>query len=420
MPERAAASGREAQRWNPRVWHRKVSRPVTVWIGVFLAVGLAHPLIPESRWLLVHIFTLGILTNSITVWSQNLTERFLHRRLDDDARPAQLLRSRLLNLGILVVLAGQIIRPVFERHWQITACGAVVVCAAVAWHGLVIFRQLQAAGKAQRFRPVVGGYVASAVFLVIGAIFGIALAIDLPGQWQNRILVAHLLCNLGGFVGLAAASSLTVLFSAMWRVNRTLDRPGTMLGAACLGIVIGVAGALAGNKIAVGAGVLCYAGAWAFALQTWVAAVLGTVGERKQRATYWSLSALAAVVWLVAAAVWLGVRILSADEFGFPGSAPVLPLLVGFAAQLLFGTMSYLLPTTMGGGPAATRAGLSELNRGGILRVVLFNVALSCWLVVPSSIAKIAFSVVVFGCLTAFLPLIGRGVRAQRAVIAAR
>ncbi|GAA1182625.1 hypothetical protein GCM10009631_21460 [Corynebacterium glaucum] len=193
-----------------------------------------------------------------------------------------------------------------------------------------------------------------------------------------------------------------------------------MLGAACLGIVIGVAGALAGNKIAVGAGVLCYAGAWAFALQTWVAAVLGTVGERKQRATYWSLSALAAVVWLVAAAVWLGVRILSADEFGFPGSAPVLPLLVGFAAQLLFGTMSYLLPTTMGGGPAATRAGLSELNRGGILRVVLFNVALSCWLVVPSSIAKIAFSVVVFGCLTAFLPLIGRGVRAQRAVIAAR
>lgn len=420
MPEKTATSGREAQRWNPRVWHRKVSRPVTVWIGVFLAVGLAHPLIPESRWLLVHIFTLGILTNSITVWSQNLTERFLHRRLDDEARPAQLLRSRLLNVGILVVLAGQIVRPVFERHWQITACGAVVVCAAVAWHGLVIFRQLQAAGKAQRFRPVVGGYVASAVSLVIGAVFGIALAIDLPGQWQNRILVAHLLCNLGGFVGLAAASSLTVLFSAMWRVNRTLERPGTMLGAACLGIVIGVAGALAGNKIAVGAGVLCYAGAWAFALQTWVAAVLGTVGERKQRATYWSLSALAAVVWLVAAVVWLGVRFLSADEFGFSGSAPVLPLLVGFAAQLLFGTMSYLLPTTMGGGPAATRAGLYELNRGGILRVVLFNVALSCWLVVPSSIAKIVFSVVVFGCLTAFLPLIGRGVRAQRAVIAAR
>ena len=420
MPERAAASGREAQRWNPRVWHRKVSRPVSVWIVVFLCVGLAHPLIPESRWLLVHIFTLGILTNSIMVWSQNLTERFLHERLDDAARPAQLLRSRLLNAGILVVLAGQILRPILASHWQITACGAIVVCVVAAWHSLVIFRQLQAAGQTQRFRPVVGGYVVSAVSLVVGTIFGIALAVDLPGQWQSRILVAHLLCNLGGFVGLAAASSLTVLFSAMWRVNGTFDRPGAMLGVACVGVCIGVVGALTGNGVPVGVGLLCYAGAWAFALQTWLAAVLRTVGEPKQRATYWSLSALTAVAWLVASVVWIGVQFLTADDFGLSGAAPVLPLLLGFAAQLLFGTMSYLLPTTMGGGPSATRAGLAEQNRGGVARVILFNAALICWLLAPGSIAKIAFSLVVFGCLTAFLPLTARAVRAQRAVLTAQ
>ena len=76
---------------NPRAWHRKASRPVSIWMAVFILVGLAHPFIPDGSWLLIHIFTLGILTNSILLWSQNLTERFLGQKLDDASRPAQLL-----------------------------------------------------------------------------------------------------------------------------------------------------------------------------------------------------------------------------------------------------------------------------------------------------------------------------------------
>ena len=73
---------------NPRAWHRKASRPVSIWMAVFILVGLAHPFIPDGSWLLIHIFTLGILTNSIMLWSQNLTERFLGHKLDDASRPA--------------------------------------------------------------------------------------------------------------------------------------------------------------------------------------------------------------------------------------------------------------------------------------------------------------------------------------------
>ena len=101
-----------------------------------------------------------------------------------------------------------------------------------------------------------------------------------------------------------------------------------------------------------------------------------------------------------------------------PTSRLVTPvLLVLAAAQLLIGTMSYLMPTTIGGGPAATRAGLAELNRAGVVRVVVFNAALLGWLFAPSSIARIVCSIIACACLVAFIPLMVRGVRAQRAVI---
>ena len=68
-------------KWSPRTWHRKASRPVTVWMMVLLVAGATHTLIPNYRWVLIHLFTLGILTNSILVWSQYLTEKFVQQRL---------------------------------------------------------------------------------------------------------------------------------------------------------------------------------------------------------------------------------------------------------------------------------------------------------------------------------------------------
>ena len=95
------------KKWSPHAWHRRASRPVMVWMVVFIVIGLAHPLVPEPRWLLIHVFTLGILTNSVVLWSQNLTERFLQQRLPESARPAQLRRTWALNVGVVCVLVGQ-------------------------------------------------------------------------------------------------------------------------------------------------------------------------------------------------------------------------------------------------------------------------------------------------------------------------
>lgn len=410
----------EIDKWSPRVWHRRVSRPVTVWILVFILVGLVHPFVPNSRWLLIHIFALGILTNSITVWSQNLTERFLHRRLDDSERPAQLLRSRLLNACVVLVLVGLLPGATPSWTWWVSVAGAAGVAGVMAWHGAVIAHQIRVVGPQQRFRPAVGFYVASAGCLVVGALLGGLLASELQDDWRARVLLAHLMLNVFGFVGFAAAGSLTVLFPAMWRIKGTLGTPSAMLIAGCAGLGLAAVGAAGGQGVTAGIGMFAYAAAWAYALQAWISALLGVRGERKGRVTYWSLSALASVTWLFVFCVSFAARLLTSGEILSGLQMPVIPLLLGFAAQLLFGTMSYLLPTTMGGGPTATRAGLAELNRAGVTRAVLFNAALVCWLAVENSVAAILCSLVAFGCLVAFLPLMVRGVKVQRAVITAR
>lgn len=112
------------EKLSPRTWHRPASRPVSIWMGVFLLAGLAHPIIPDGSWLLVHIFTLGILTNSIMLWSQTLTERFLQRRLPDSARRGQLARTYVLNAALAgwLIASGSWARIVFS----LLAFGALV------------------------------------------------------------------------------------------------------------------------------------------------------------------------------------------------------------------------------------------------------------------------------------------------------
>ena len=163
-------------KWSARTWHRRASRPVTIWMMVFIIVGALHTFTPNARWVLIHLFTLGILTNSIVVWSQHLTEKFVQARLPDSARPRQLYRIYMLNAGIVLVLIGQLLHKAWEQHWILTQVGATIVAAMVAWHGVSLFGQWREA-KDKRFRPVIAAYVASAFFLAVGATLGALLSV---------------------------------------------------------------------------------------------------------------------------------------------------------------------------------------------------------------------------------------------------
>ena len=398
-----------AKDWSPHSWHRRISRPVTVWMLVFIVIGLTHVLFTEPGWLLIHIFTLGILTNSIVVWSQNLTERFLQQRLPDGARPAQLRRTWALNVGVVLVLVGQVL----VTYW-LTWIGAALVAGVLGWHAWLLYAQVRRAGEDKRHRAVALGYVASAACLPVGVVFGAALSYGLPGDWQERVRMAHLFVNVGGFVGFAALASLTVLFPAMWRINGMHDRAGTSIPLAVAGVIVASCGALFSVELLTSVGVLVYVAAWLWTFHGFLVNVLDVLRDPRDRVTYPGLSAFASLTWLIVAMLWFAVRL--AMPIDLP-DIPTLALLLGFAAQLLIGTMSYLLPTTMGGGPRAVRAGLAELARASLFRVVLFNAALVVWIATENSWLRVAMSACCFGVLVAFLPLMVRAVRAQKTVL---
>ena len=205
---------------------------------VFILVGATHTLVPNYRWVLIHLFTLGLVSNSIMVWSQHLTEKFTQQRLPDSARPTHLGRIYGLNAGIIITLLGQVLMEFWSHHWIVTQVGATLITLMMLWHAASLFRQWRGA-KEKRFRPVVGAYALSALCLPVGAMFGALLAVH-PGH--PTLLLAHIAANIGGFIGLAAAGSLTILFPSIWRtqgINRHMRSSFALLAVGVAATIIG-------------------------------------------------------------------------------------------------------------------------------------------------------------------------------------
>ncbi|QGU08574.1 hypothetical protein COCCU_13375 [Corynebacterium occultum] len=402
---------------NRRSWHRKASKPVSLWLVSLVVAGLIHPIIPEYRWVLIHIFTLGAVTNSILIWSQYFTEKFLNLRLPEDTRPGQLLRIRILNAGILLTLAGQMLSGMWERSWIITQVGAAVVALILLWHAVSLARQFFRAERGRRFRSAVVAYVLSALCLPVGAVFGAILATGPGGGWHERLLFGHLVANLLGFLGLAAIGSLVVLFPAIWRTRGGPDRTAVVVALAAGGVALAITAALLDHAPLFGIGLLLHAAGWVVAGVGWAGNVITVLKDPRDRVSFAAVSIACAPLWLVGTLIYLAVQSFLTGPHLNEVAVPSIPLLVGFAGQLLIGVMSHLLPSTIGGGAGPLRASSRELNRGALLRSTLINGGLVFWLLADSSWLKIFMSLLSIGSLAVFVVLLPRGVRAQAAVL---
>ena len=204
-----------------RSWHRRAGRPVNIWLSLLLVAGFVHPALPEYRWVLIHLLTLGAVTNSIVVWSQRFTEQLLDQRCPDSARPRQLRRIWVLNTGIALTMIGQLgkgAEGAFDAALtiahSITVAGAAIVGLSLCSHALSLLRQARKArAHMEHSLPLVpvSAYILAALFLPIGAIAGALLAVGMSSPWQERLLLAHTAVNVLGFLGFAASASLTFL-----------------------------------------------------------------------------------------------------------------------------------------------------------------------------------------------------------------
>lgn len=391
--------------------------PTVAWLLLVVIAALAHRSLPVAGWLLLHLLLLGAVTHAILVWSQHFSfalTRTPHTRAD---LRGQHLRLALANGGAALVVVG-----VPTRIWPLTIVGSALLITAVLWHGVSIARRIRRALPG-RFTRTAWYYVASAACLPVGA--GVGTWLAGPGDPTGRLVLAHAIVNLLGWVGITVAGTLVTLWPTMLRTradDRAPHRAAVALPVLSAAVVVAAAGAATGLIPVLLLGVTGYATGLGV-----IAVSLVRAARSAPPKTFAALSAGAALLWWFGCVAWLAVRAAAAwlDGSGFEtvhltihDIAPYLA--AGFAAQVLVGALSYLVPVVSGGGPTPVRIGTAALDRFGSLRAATANTALFvCALPVPS-ITRVVASALYLVAMAAFLPLlliaIRRQAQAKRAV----
>jgi len=376
-----------------------------VWLGLAVLVALVHPFVPAASWLMVHLVLLGALTHSAMVWSTHFAQALLKTPTSLDERARQNARIGLLVAGQAAVLVG-----VPTSLWPLTVAGAVAVSSAVGWHGIQLWRRLRHALPG-RFRITVRYYLAAAACVPVGATLGAWLARGLDDTTHGRVLVAHSMVMVLGWIGLTVTGTLVTLWPTMLRTR--IDERAERLARQALPVLV-TAVAVTGSGAALGSRVATLVGLVLFAagLGWWGRALLAPARQAPPRffAT-WSVTA--ALAWGAVALGLVGWRVATADSWAdVAGGYGVVAAVVaaGFGAQLLAGALSHLVPTVLGGGPSVVRAASAELNRGAVWRVTVVNLGLLvCLLPVPSAV-RVATSTLVLVALAAFVDAIDLGI----------
>jgi nitrite reductase (NO-forming) len=383
--------------------------PALLWLAALAGLGLAHPVVPAPRWLMVHLLLLGAVTHSIVVWSQHFADALLHTQPRAAEARHRSTRLLVLNLGVLLVVGG-----VLGGVWPVTAIGATGVAGAVGWHGTALVLQMRRA-LPSRFGVTVRYYAAAAGLLPVGAFLGVLMARGLGDRTHVQVMLAHAAVNVLGWMGLTVVGTLVTLWPTMLR-TRIADG-SERLARRALPVLVGsvlvtAAGSLAGRRPVAGLGLLGYLAGLVLVARPFLVAARG-----KPPAQFPSRSVLAGVAWLVGCVAALAVGVATAPSWAavdrrIDWATPALA--AGFGAQVLLGALSYLVPVALGGGPTPIRAANAELDRGGALRVLVVNAGLLVWLLpVPGSVREVASAAVLAG-LASFGPLLVRAVRASR------
>lgn len=391
-------------------WYLLMNGLVAFWLVAASVIVIAHRFVPNGNWLMVHLLLLGAVSTAILIWSQHFADTLL-RRAAPGGRVFHGIRLLGHTLGVATVVAGMV-----AAFWPLVLAGGILVGVVGLAHVTVLVMQSRGALPA-RFAPLVTYYMASGIALAVGVGIGIGMAhAQLPSGWHDRLYTAHLAFNLLGWVGLTVVGTLILLWPTVLH-TQVSDAVDGIAGRALLlmvfGLVVVGAASLLDLRLLFGLGVLVYVAGVGF-----VAAEGVMQGRRSTRWTFASWSMAAAFGWFVFCTIAFGVVVATAQDWGAAASGIawlVGPFAAGFAAQVLLGALSYLLPVVLGGGPEAGRRSALELNRAALYRVAVVNLGIIVFLLPVPSVVKVVDSLLVFVVLFVFLILAVRAVLATRA-----
>jgi len=311
--------------------------------GIAVAVWVvAGDRLPGGRWLAVHLFTLGVLTNVVVAFSQHFGQTVTRA-----AAQRWAWQPVLLNAGVVLVLVGIPTRT----SWS-TGVGATIATGVVLASYLRLWRMRRSAVGA-RFAWIARVYERAHGSFVHGAILGALLGVGLlNGSWYGAGRVAHLHVNVLGWAGLTLLATLVFFGPTMVRTRIedgadtraavALRRGATALTVAVLLLLATGFGGPAGVTLRVAAAVAL--GVYAWAVGAVCLPVLRAARTAKPSAARPPLIALCA--WFVVAA-WVDVAVVAAGALRLL-DALGLAALVGVLGQAIATALTYIAPALRG------------------------------------------------------------------------
>ena len=357
----------------------------SIWMIIAVAMALVTLVVknrmPQPLWTMIHLVTLGVLSNGIFQWSWFFARSLARLSADDPrARRHNTIRILIFNACFLLLFVSMWL------GWMVgTMIAATGIAAVAAWHGAEMLSVLRER-LASRFVIVVRYYVCSASFFVLAALLAsfVSATMFSPSvpealvAMRDRLTLAHALSGVAGWVGLTIGGTAITLGPTILRTRMSPDAVSwgvRVLLPWCLSLLLAIAGALLGVMPLVGAGILAVGTCAIVGIVCPYAKVLRNKGPREYSA--WSF--LLGLLWISVGVCALGVASLFVST---PSQLRVLTLMwlpiIGIAgfAQLFQGALSYLMPVVIGGGPSIVRIGIAIIDWQYSLRLGLRNGAL--------------------------------------------
>ena len=216
MPEIASPS---ASTLNPAKTARQRTDTFTsIWMMIAVAMAIATLVaksrMPQPLWTMIHLVTLGVLSNGIFQWSWFFARSLARLSADDP-------RARRHNT-IRVLIFNAFFASLFVSMWLGWMVGTVIaatgIAAVAAWHGAEMLSVLRER-LASRFVVVVRYYVCSASFFVLAALLAsfVTATMFSPSipeamvAMRDRLTLAHALSGVAGWVGLTIGGTVITL-----------------------------------------------------------------------------------------------------------------------------------------------------------------------------------------------------------------
>lgn len=330
---------------------------------VFVATAALAGAAGSARWLPLHLFLAGGVMLAISGVSLMLTVTW-------SAAPAPADRWAAAQRWLV---AGGAAGIAVGRHAEL-GDGVIGVAATAYLAGLVLLGALLLVtvrrAVERRFDPAVAAYLAALAFGSTGVVLGAWMAIGSPSISMRS---AHVTINVLGLVGLVVGGTLPFFASTVGRTRMAPHASARRLVLSLSWQTVTLL--LAGLALSADAAALAGIGLGGYALG--VLAVLGSLPRPTRRQLQWAgprlLALWAGGLWWATAVAATAVD-AAADRLVF-GDRWLVVLVVAGYAQILWGSLAYLLPMLRGGGHerlaegfATTRSwpGLAAANVAGL------------------------------------------------------